>query len=188
MCIFSCVSCLRNNAYSSADLSNTALPYSAVTFRHVTYERHTTARPRGRGMGCLREFYICMMTSSNGNIFRVTGLCVGNSPVTGEFLAQRPVTRNFDVFFDLRLNKWLSKQSWGWWFETAAPIMTSLLWTKVSTLCLLCCVQRYLLTETHHPQATISQVTGDDAVTTYALAEKIICSQTNSEKIQTGYG
>ena len=29
-----------------------------------------------------------------------------------------PVTRSFDVFFDLRLNKRLSKQSWGWWFET----------------------------------------------------------------------
>ena len=28
------------------------------------------------------------------------------------------VTRGFDVFFDLRLNKRLSKQSWGWWFET----------------------------------------------------------------------
>ena len=45
-------------------------------------------------------------------------ICAGNSPVTGEFRAQRPVTRNFDVFFDLRLNKRLSKQSWGWWFET----------------------------------------------------------------------
>ena len=31
---------------------------------------------------------------------------------------QRPVTRSFDVFFDLRLNKRLSKQPWGWWFET----------------------------------------------------------------------
>ena len=37
---------------------------------------------------------------------------------TGEFPAQRPVTRSFDVFFDLRLNKRLSKQSRGWWFET----------------------------------------------------------------------
>ena len=45
-------------------------------------------------------------------------LCAGNSPVTGEFPAQRPVTRSFDVFFDLRLNKRMSKQSWGWWFET----------------------------------------------------------------------
>ena len=40
-----------------------------------------------------------------------------NSPVSGEFPAQRPVTRGIDVFFDLRLNKQLSKQSWGWWFE-----------------------------------------------------------------------
>ena len=45
-------------------------------------------------------------------------LSAGNSPVTGEFPAQRPVTRGFDVFFDLRLNKGLSKQSWDWWFET----------------------------------------------------------------------
>ena len=45
-------------------------------------------------------------------------LCAGNSPVTGEFPAQRPVARRFDVFFDLRPNKRLSKQWWGWWFET----------------------------------------------------------------------
>ena len=45
-------------------------------------------------------------------------ICAGNSPVPGEFPAQRPVTRAFDVIFDLRLNKRLSKQSWGWWFET----------------------------------------------------------------------
>ena len=58
------------------------------------------------------------MTSSNGNIFRVTGHCAGKSPVNGEFPAQRPVARNFDVFFHLLLNKRLSKQSRGWWFET----------------------------------------------------------------------
>ena len=45
-------------------------------------------------------------------------ICAGNSPVPGEFPAQRPVTRSFEVFFDLRLNKRLSKQSWGWWFQT----------------------------------------------------------------------
>ena len=44
--------------------------------------------------------------------------CAGNSPVPGEFPTQRPVTRSFDVYFDLRPNKRLSKQSWGWWFET----------------------------------------------------------------------
>ena len=45
-------------------------------------------------------------------------ICAGNSPVSGAFPAQRPVTRSFDIFFDLRLNKRLSEQSWGWWFET----------------------------------------------------------------------
>ena len=32
-------------------------------------------------------------------------ICAWNSSVTGEFPAQRPVTRSFDVFFDLRLKK-----------------------------------------------------------------------------------
>ena len=106
-----------------------------------------------------------MMTSSNGNIFCVTGhlqssqnhvsfvrrriqmsdvefvkiisiWClsvqfgrrsmksiredwfVWEFPITSEFPTHRPVTRSFDVFFDLRLNKRLSKQLWGWWFET----------------------------------------------------------------------
>ena len=45
-------------------------------------------------------------------------VCAENSPVLGEFPAQRPVTRSFDVSFDLRPNKRLSNQSWGWWFET----------------------------------------------------------------------
>ena len=50
-------------------------------------------------------------------------LCAGNSPVTGEFPTQRPVMRNFDVFFDLRVNKRLSKQSiW----DASELIMTSL--------------------------------------------------------------
>ena len=43
-------------------------------------------------------------------------ICAGNSPVTSEFPAQRPVTRSFDVFFYLRLLL-LSKQSWGWWLR-----------------------------------------------------------------------
>ena len=45
-------------------------------------------------------------------------ICVGNSAVTRVFPAQRPVTSSFDVFFDLHLNERLSKESWGWWFET----------------------------------------------------------------------
>ena len=41
---------------------------------------------------------------------------IHRSPVNSPH--KRPVTRSFDVFFDMRLNKRLSKQSWGWWFET----------------------------------------------------------------------
>ena len=45
-------------------------------------------------------------------------LCAGNSLVTGEFPSQRPMARIFDICFDLRLNKRLSKQSKRRWFET----------------------------------------------------------------------
>ena len=59
-----------------------------------------------------------MMTSSNGNIFRVTGHLCGEFTGLRWSPRKRPVTRSFDIFFDLRLNKRLSKQSWCWWFET----------------------------------------------------------------------
>ena len=52
-----------------------------------------------------------MMTPSIRNIFRVTG------PLCREFPSQRPVTRSFDVFFDLCLNKRFNKQSSRWWSE-----------------------------------------------------------------------
>ena len=61
---------------------------------------------------------VVMMTSSNGNIFRVTGPLCGEFTGPGEFPTQRPVTGSFDVFFDQRLNKRLSKQPWGWWLDT----------------------------------------------------------------------
>ena len=64
------------------------------------------------------KYSLIMMTSSNGNIFRVTGPLCGEFTGPGEFPTQRPVTRNYDVFFDLRLNKRLSKQPRGWWFDT----------------------------------------------------------------------
>ena len=50
--------------------------------------------------------------------FVLLAISAGNSPVPREFPAQRPVTRSVDVSFDLCLNKRLSEQSWGWWFET----------------------------------------------------------------------
>ena len=51
-------------------------------------------------------------------------------PVTGESPSQRPVTRSFDVFFDLRLNKRLNKQSGCRWFET----LSRSLWRQYNAL------------------------------------------------------
>ena len=78
----------------------------------------------------LPMIFINIMTSSNGNIFRVTGSLCWEFTGPGEFPAQRPVTRTFDVFFDLRPNKRLSKQWWGWWFET----LSSPLWRHCNEL------------------------------------------------------
>ena len=49
-------------------------------------------------------------------------ICAGNSPVTDELPAQRPLTRSFHVFFALRVDKRLSKQSWGWFETPSRPL------------------------------------------------------------------
>ena len=63
------------------------------------------------------------MTPSNGNIFRITGPLCRELTCHRWIPAQRLVTQSFDVFFDLRLNKRLSKQWWGWWFETSSCLL-----------------------------------------------------------------
>ena len=73
---------------------------------------------RYRSVYLYRTVLKIMMTSTNGNIFfALLALCAGNSLVTGEFPLQRLVTRSFDVFFELQVNKRLNQQSWGWWIE-----------------------------------------------------------------------
>ena len=78
----------------------------------------------------------------------ILAICAGNSPVIGEFPTQRPVTRSFDVFFDLCLNKQLSKQSWGWWFETPPRP----LWRHCNGLHK---PPKIILPDGYNPQATI---------------------------------
>ena len=59
-----------------------------------------------------RYFVFCSWWRHQMETFSaLLAICAGNSPVPGELPAQRPVTRNFDVFFHLRLNKRLSKHS-----------------------------------------------------------------------------
>ena len=95
----------------------------------------------------VRKQYL-LVTSSNGNISPLLALCAGNSSVTGEFPLQRPVTRSFDVFLDLCLNKRLSKQSRGWWYET--PLGT--LWRHCNVL-----PKQRMFTDARHRSHNASQ-------------------------------
>ena len=102
-------------------ISDVSLSHSLKHFSTGEHPLHIS----WRSTHLLHRFSVFMMTSSNGNMFCITGCCAGNSsvatgnsPVTGEFPSHRPVTRSFHVFFDLRLNKRLSKQSRRWCFET----------------------------------------------------------------------
>ena len=92
------------------------------------------AVPSEQGEGEVSRFDKCLPYSANTNAemglklswwrhqletysASLTLLC---GEFTGEFPTQRPMTLSFDDFFDPRVNKWLSKQSWGWWFETSS--------------------------------------------------------------------
>ena len=81
-------------------------------------------------------------------------ICVGKSPVSDEFPAQRPVTRSFDVFFDLRLNKRLSKQWWGWWIETPSHHYDIIVMSNIQSLTfsvlLQSFVHRFVIARTCH--------------------------------------
>ena len=83
---------------------------------------------------CRWNFYQNKKTSFIKLVCKYCLQNAGNSPVSGEFPTQRPVTRSYDVFFDLHPNKRLSKQWWGWWFETLlSPLWRHRNATKQST-------------------------------------------------------
>ena len=84
----------------------------------LALSRHTRNPESATLFFVYRHCQVSMMTSSNRSSFRVTG------PLCGEFTGHRsiPLTKTSDVelwcFLSSVLNKWLSKQSLGWWFET----------------------------------------------------------------------
>ena len=90
----------------------------------VFYENPWEEWPKERAIICIHDDVI------KWKHFPVTGHLCGEFTGPCEFPAQRPVTRSFDVFFDLRPNKWLSKQWWGWWFET----LSSPLWRHCNVI------------------------------------------------------
>ena len=93
------------------DVNNTARLYAGNRWYFhdmISIDHHNT-----RGMLSVGGL-VHMMTSSNRTFSALLALCAGNSAVTGEFPSQRPVTRNFDVFFDLHLNGWANNRDAGY--------------------------------------------------------------------------
>ena len=82
----------------------------------MTYNVTTFSKQPQLWWGWISLFYPSWWRHQMETFSTLLALCAGNSPVTGEFPAQRPVT--LDVSCDLRMNKRLSKQLGGWWFET----------------------------------------------------------------------
>ena len=114
-------------------------------FQQISFSQKLRSSPTPWGQRaknqCRRNWNVCSAFASvttNKHQVRIIGpwlwrhqmetfsaslaLCEGNPPVTSGF-PQRPVTRRFGAFFDLRLNKRLSKQSRLRWFEaTSDPL------------------------------------------------------------------
>ena len=101
-----------------ASTSTVCCNYTAITYNqprlYIYIERE---RERGGARGGVplwygfRKYVLCFIPwwrHQMETFSALLAICAGNSPVT----------RSFDVFLNLRLNKRLSKQSWGWWFET----------------------------------------------------------------------
>ena len=105
--------CVENDSVSNGLTSPGNNPLSALMLMHYVnpylfrHFRSLKAKQHSKWWRYQMETFSALLA-----------ICEGNSPVPGEFPAQRPVTRSLDIFFDLRLNKRLSEQSWGWWFET----------------------------------------------------------------------
>ena len=78
------------------------------------FPQHAVAlqRFRRRPMWTVYQNVQSMMTSSNGSIFRVTGLCAGNSPVTGEFPSQRRGVLMFSLICAW-MNGWVNNNGEG---------------------------------------------------------------------------
>ena len=108
----------------------TGLCYSAIKIQSECV--HMILNPSDNE--CIQTFLCSWWRHQIKTFSALLVICARNSPVTGEFPTLRPVTHSFDVSFDPRLNKRLSKQWWGWWFETP----TRPLWRHCNVQ-LLCC-------------------------------------------------
>ena len=114
--------------------------------------RQENIRPKSTS-DCLKNFLLLQFGNNAWwrhqmeTFSALLAICAGNSPVPGEFPTQRPVTRSFDVFFDLHPNKRLSKQ---WWNISLTKKLTGCRTIDISSIIhwldrvMICCEIRFI--------------------------------------------
>ena len=91
-------------------MSSSAREPEDVNLHHAIKLQNTTSYKRRKWDNNSASWWRHQMETFSA----LLAIRAGNSPVPGDVTTQRPVTRSFAVFFDLRLNKRLSKQTKGW--------------------------------------------------------------------------
>ena len=118
-----CIYSIANWIQSSRTLSHRN-DHDASSFKITLFRQNYPCSPCLHWIGGLRNLvneWQCQNTwwrHQMETFSALLAICAGKSPVPGDFPTLRPVSRSFDVFFDLHPNKRLSKQWWDWWFET----------------------------------------------------------------------
>ena len=102
-----------------------SIPTRKAQWRYITGHARLRVEYFTAYAACIQCFDRTWWRNQMEAFSALLALCAGKSPMTGKFPAQRPVTRSFDVFFHLCLNKWLSKQTWDWWFVTQSRSLWS---------------------------------------------------------------
>ena len=97
----------RITACSIIDIQGTCVQYMRSCNRFARTATYNTAESHCYRSHCITTWWRHRMETFSA----LLAICAGNSPVPGAFPARRPVTRGFDVFFDLRPNERLSKHS-----------------------------------------------------------------------------
>ena len=99
--------CLKTGPANFPDIDIESIPYHVtnVISSYLSKECQGCSRHYFTGYTHTKKIFNTRWRHQMETFSALLVLCAGNSPVTGDFPSERSVTRNFGVFFDLRLNK-----------------------------------------------------------------------------------
>ena len=108
--------------------------YLTMCGSYIFDERQKYHFPHEASYTCIKKGVKPWWRHQMETLFALLALWAGHPSVTCEFPSQRSVTPSFNVIFPLCLNKLLSKQSWGWWFETPSRPYDIIVMFKVMSI------------------------------------------------------